>query len=188
MKREEALQRIAWHELKKLTREEAEAIIRAFFKEPLKPSLREKLSITAIAQWETHTPPRDLHPGKEIYRPILLDRMIDRFRGATNDYLVKYLKAKLELAVDQVTGNLPDWLPCPVCGYRSFTELGTWRTCAVCGWVSDPMQEALPDEPVGSNGISLTEARENFAKVGAISEAKLAEVEPQGREKYPKGE
>jgi len=187
MKRSEALQSIAWRELKKLTREEAEDIIRAFFKEPLKPSLREKLNLTAIMQWETHTPPRDLHPGNLIYRPILLDRMTDRFRGATNEYLARYLQTEVGLKVDKVEGEPPDWLPCPVCRYKSLTEVGTWKTCPVCGWNSDPMQEALPDEPVGSNGLSLNEARQNFARLGAISQAKRAEVDPDGLEKYPRG-
>jgi hypothetical protein len=47
------------------------------------------------------------------------------------------------------------------------------------------MQEALPDEPVGSNSLSLNDARRNFARLGAVSEAKQAEVEPDGKEKYP---
>ena len=59
MNRQEALEKIAWHHLKKLSRDEAEEFIIEFFKEPLKPSLREKLNITAILQWETHEPPAD---------------------------------------------------------------------------------------------------------------------------------
>ena len=188
MKREEALAKIAWHELKQLTREEAEDVIRAFFKEPLKPSLREKLNITAILQWETHTPPKKLHPGNVIYRPVLIDRLAEPFRGATNEYLAKYLKTQLHLDVTQVEGELPKWLPCPVCQYKTFVELGTWKVCSVCGWVSDPMQEALPDEPIGSNSISLREARRNYAKLGAISQAKLSDVDPDGKDKYPKAD
>jgi hypothetical protein len=187
MERKEALEKIAWHQLKQTTREEAEEIVRAFFKEPLKPSLREKLNITAIMQWETHTPPANINPGNIIYRPILMDRMADRFRGAANEYLAGYLKTNLGLSVDRVEGDLPDWLACPVCGRRSLSELGTWKTCPVCGWISDPMQEALPDEPIGSNGISLNEARKNFSQLGAISREKLAEVDPDGQKKYPKG-
>jgi hypothetical protein len=185
MTRSEALQKIAWNELKQLSRDEAAEIVRAFFKEPLKPSLREKLNITAIMQWETHTPPVDLNPGNPIYRPVLLDRMADHFRSATNEYLANYLQTHLGLEVSAVEGPLPERLACPVCKYRTFLELGTWKTCPVCGWNSDPMQEALPDEPVGSNGISLNEARRNFARLGAVSEAKRDEVEPDSREKYP---
>lgn len=186
MKRSEALEQIAWNELKKLSREEAEAIIRAFFKAPLKPSLRQKLNITAIMQWETHEPPSNLNPGNQIYRPVLLDRMAEPFRGAKNEYLAMYLKDKLGRQVDKVEGDLPDWLACPVCDYLAFSELGTWQMCPVCGWISDPMQEALRDEPIGSNGISLTTARKNFVKHGLANEAKAKEVDPAGKQKYPK--
>ena len=48
------------------------------------------------------------------------------------------------------------------------------------------MQEAMPAEPVGSNGSSLQQARQNFTDLGAISKAKLAEVEPDGPQKYPR--
>lgn len=186
MKRNEALQRIAWHEVKQLTRAEAETIVRAFFKAPLKPSLRQKLNITAVIQWETHTPPENLHPGNPIYRPVLIDRMREKFLGATNDYLAKYLREKMGVPVDTVTGDLPDLLACPVCGYKTFTERGTWHTCPVCGWNSDPIQEARPDEPVGGNAVSLSQARRNFAEFGAVTREKLTEVEPDGTQKYPR--
>jgi hypothetical protein len=111
--------------------------------------------------------------------------MAEGFRGATNEYLADYLRTKLEVSVEAVEGNLPERLACPVCQYKTFVELGTWKTCPVCGWNSDPMQEALPDEPVGSNSLSLNDARRNFARLGAVSEAKQAEVELDGKEKYP---
>jgi hypothetical protein len=111
--------------------------------------------------------------------------MADHFRSATNEYLANYLQTHLGLEVSAVEGPLPERLACPVCKYRTFLEVGTWKTCPVCGWNSDPMQEALPDGPVGSNGISLNEARRNFARLGAVSEAKRDEVEPDSREKYP---
>lgn len=188
MNREVALEKIAWHELKKLTREEATALIVEFFEEPLKPSLREKLNITAIIQWETHEAPADLKPGNPIYRPILIEKTKKLFRGATNEYLAWYLSHEVGLPTDRVEGNLPTWLPCPVCGYHTFEVLGAWDTCSVCGWNSDPVQETMPDDPTGGNGISLNEARGNYEMLGAISEAKLSEVDPNGTKKYPRSE
>ena len=186
MDRSEALEKIAWHQLKKLSREEATELIIEFFNEPLKPSLREQLNITAIMQWETHQPPNDLKPGNPIYRPILIDKMKQTFRGATNNYLAEYIRKELGLNVDAVEGKLPSWLPCPACGYHTFAVVGDWGTCPVCGWVSDPVQEAMHDDPTGANGISLNEARKNFQTFGAISQEKLAEVDPEGRNKYPR--
>ncbi|MCB0156423.1 MAG: hydrolase [Anaerolineae bacterium] len=79
-------------------------------------------------------------------------------------------------------------MPCPVCGYHTFEVLGAWDTCSVCGWNSDPVQETMPDDPTGGNGISLNEARGNYEMLGAISEAKLSEVDPNGTKKYPRSE
>jgi len=186
MNRDEALVRIAWYEIKQLNRAEATAIVEAFFKEPLKPSLRKKLNMAAIMQWETHEPPPDLNPGNEIYRPVLIDRMRDEFIGATNEYLAHYLSRKVGMPVDKVEGNVAELLPCPACNYKSFIEVGTWKTCPVCGWNSDPMQEAMPTEPIGSNGVSLENARKNFAEFGAITHEKLATLNPDDKQKFLK--
>ncbi len=184
MQREEALEKIAWHHLKYLSREEATDLIIEFFNEPLKPSLREQLNITAIIQWETHEPPSDLKPGNPIYRPILMDKMKRPFRGATNEYLAQHLRDVVGIDVDRVEGNLPGWLPCPVCAYLTFEVLGDWDTCPVCGWNSDPVQETMHDDPTGANGISLDEARQNFRTLGAITSEKLPELDPEEKKKY----
>lgn len=186
MQREEALDKIAWYYLKRLTRDEATNLVLEFFNEPLKPSLRQKLNLTAVLQWETHQPPEDLQPGNPIYRPVLLEKMKDSFRGATNEYLAKHLNETLSIEVEQIEGSLPSWLPCPVCDYRTFAVVGDWDVCPVCGWVSDPVQEAMPEDPTGANSISLNQARQNFQEYGAVTQKKLAELEPQNKEKYPK--
>lgn len=188
MDRQEALEKIAWHQLKKLSREEATELIVEFFNEPLKPSLREKLNITAILQWETHQPPDDLKPGNPIYRPILLEKMKRPFRGATNEYLANYLRNVVGLKVDTVEGALPTWLPCPVCGRHTFEVVGDWDICPVCGWSSDPVQEAMHDDPTGANSVSLNEARQNFQEFGAITREKLADLDPEEKKKYPKSD
>lgn len=186
MDREEALEKIAWHQLKQLNREDATDLIIEFFDEPLKPSLREKLNITAILQWETHAPPADLKPGNPIYRPILLDKVKRPFRGATNDYLTDYLNRVVGIQVDQVEGKLPAWLPCPVCAHRTFEVVGDWDVCPVCGWNSDPVQETMPDDPTGANRVSLNQARQNYQSMGAISPDLLSELDPEEKKKYPK--
>jgi hypothetical protein len=186
MDREAALEKIAWYHLKKLTRDEATNLIIEFFDEPLKPSLREKLNITAVIQWETHQPPTDLQPGNSIYRPILIDKMKRLFRGATNEYLARHLRETVGLEVGQVEGKLPGWLPCPVCTYLTFEVLGDWDICPVCGWNSDPVQETIHDDPTGANGISLNQARQNYQEFGAITRKILTELDPEDKAKYPK--
>ncbi len=186
MDREEALEKIAWHYLKQLNRDTATSLIIEFFNEPLKPSLREKLNITAVLQWETHQSPPDLKPGNPIYKPILIDKMKRPFRGATNEYLVQHLRDTIGINVDKIEGQLPGWLPCPVCSHRTFAVLGDWGTCPVCGWNSDPVQETIHDDPTGANGISLNEARQNYQTIGAITSEKAAALDPAEKNKYPK--
>jgi len=186
MHRDEALEKIAWHYLKKLTRDEAAELIIEFFKEPLKPSLREQLNLTAILQWETHEPPVDLKPGNLIYKPILIDKMKRPFRGATNEYLADQLRNVVSIDVETIEGDLPGWLACPACRYQTLEVVGDWATCPVCGWTSDPVQEAMQDDPTGANPVSLNEARQNFETIGAITQTKLADLDPEDKKKYPR--
>jgi hypothetical protein len=62
--------------------------------------------------------------------------------------------------------------PCPCCGYLTFDEepCGTYEICPVCYWEDDSIQNEEPDYDSGANGISLNEAKENFAKYGAIKQ------------------
>ena len=84
-----------------------------------------------------------------------------------------------------VEGDLPGWLPCPVCQRLTFETLGAWDTCPVCGWNSDPVQETIQDDPTGANGISLNEARANYQAIGAITQDRLAALDPEDKKKYP---
>ncbi len=60
--------------------------------------------------------------------------------------------------------------PCPCCGYLTFDEepCGSYEICPVCYWEDDCVQNNDPEYDGGANGISLIEAKKNFAKYGAI--------------------
>ncbi len=62
---------------------------------------------------------------------------------------------------------------CPCCGYLTLTEAppGTFAICPVCFWEDDNVQFDDPSYEGGANRISLIEARRNFMKFGARSEA-----------------
>jgi hypothetical protein len=70
--------------------------------------------------------------------------------------------------------------PCPCCGFPSLAERppGTFEVCPVCFWEDDDAQFRDPKYAGGANSVSLTEARENFARLGAISEAHRGDVRP----------
>ena len=69
--------------------------------------------------------------------------------------------------------------PCPCCGYYTLNDKpGSFEICPVCYWEDDNIQYVKPDYEGGANGISLNKARENYKKVGAISEEYLDCVRP----------
>lgn len=47
---------------------------------------------------------------------------------------------------------------------------GTYEICPVCCWEGDSIQNEEPDYDGDANGISLNEAKENFAKFGSKQE------------------
>lgn len=69
---------------------------------------------------------------------------------------------------------------CACCGYYKIIEIK--ETCPVCYWEEDFFQEEHLDDSGGPNRVSLTEAKENFIKYGAIEERFKRYVRPPFRE------
>ena len=65
--------------------------------------------------------------------------------------------------------------PCPCCDSLTLVEppTGTFQICPVCRWEDDNVQFEDLDYEGGANTMSLREARENFAKYGAIDESRV---------------
>jgi Cysteine-rich CPCC len=69
--------------------------------------------------------------------------------------------------------------PCPCCGFLTMREPpGSYVICPICAWEDDGVQYADPSYEGGANGISLTQARENYRSIGAISKSRLSMVRP----------
>jgi len=76
--------------------------------------------------------------------------------------------------------------PCPCCGYLALDdEPGSFEICPVCYWEDDNIQRNNPIYKGGANDISLNEARENYKKIGAISEEYSDSVRPPLNEEKP---
>ncbi len=62
---------------------------------------------------------------------------------------------------------------CPCCGYKTldFPPPNSFEDCDVCLWMDDGVQFDHPDLEGGANSVSLNEARANFRKFGAKTEA-----------------
>lgn len=187
MHRSQAIQLIAEHMLAQLAPEEAVEAIRAFFNDFIPDDLRPELDPALLTQHDRHDVPPTIIPNDPRYQPVLLHQMKRRLRGVTNAYLGAYMHGVMNTSVD-VTGQMTPLLACPVCDFQSLPIRGNWDVCLVCGWVSDPVQEAVPDEAVGANGVSLNQARDNYAQTGLSSENARDRVHPHGRHMYPRAE
>jgi hypothetical protein len=64
---------------------------------------------------------------------------------------------------------MTDCYRCPCCGSRTLTERGAFEMCPVCWWEDDGQDDNDADVVRGGpNGtLSLTDARRNYASVGA---------------------
>ena len=187
MHRTQAIQLIAEDMLSKLTPDEAVKAIRDFFNDFIPDDLRPQLDVSLVDQHDRHDIPPTILPFDPRYRPALLHQMKRRLRGVTNTYLGAYLYGNLNRS-EPVTGQMTQLLPCPVCDYKSLPIRGNWDVCPVCGWKSDPVQEAVPDEAVGANDVSLSQARIHFARTGLSAEGARGRVDLHGKYKYPRAE
>ena len=69
--------------------------------------------------------------------------------------------------------------PCPCCGQLVFSEPpGSDDICLVCFWEDDLTQLRWPMLAGGANAVSLVDAQQNFANLGAIEERFVGDVRP----------
>ena len=61
---------------------------------------------------------------------------------------------------------------CPCCGYYTFDSkpIGEFDICPVCFWKDDPFQLENPNQEDFANKVSLSQAKENYKKFGAVAE------------------
>ncbi len=78
-------------------------------------------------------------------------------------------------------------LPCDCCGFVTLDREAPLhqRRCEVCYWVKDPVQVGDWTYRGGANGISLVEARGNFAEFGACEARFRDQVRAPRPEEFP---
>ena len=76
---------------------------------------------------------------------------------------------------------------CPCCGFLTLDEEppGTHDICPVCFWEDDYVQFLNPTSGGGANNISLSEARQNFVKIGVSEERFKGYVRPPLPDEFP---
>ena len=65
---------------------------------------------------------------------------------------------------------------CACCGNLTLEESGKHEICPVCFWEDDLVQNEDPTFAGGSNAVSLTEAKVNFAEFGACEKRYIDKV------------
>jgi hypothetical protein len=76
---------------------------------------------------------------------------------------------------------------CPCCRYLTLEQRGYFEICPVCFWEDDGQDDHDADESRGgpNRGLSLTEARQNFATYGASDRRSLPHVRAPHPHEHP---
>ena len=76
---------------------------------------------------------------------------------------------------------------CPCCGFLTLAERGGYEICDVCFWEDDGQDEHDAEQVRGgpNRGLSLAEARRNYARTGAADPRDLKHVRPPNPVEYP---
>lgn len=121
---------------------------------------------------------------KPHYDSLLRVALRHRFVGVRNEYLSNRLLS-LGQPSTMVQGDVEPLEQCPCCGFRTLTERGGYEICRVCFWEDDGSHDL--DRVSGPNHMTLREGRENFARLGAMSEKAAANVLVDGTARYERG-
>ena len=166
MTRQDAIERIARHELEQLDVAERESIIQDFWSiredDPDYAALGNELKTELSAAEGTE------HPEHARYDALILAALRYDYVGTVNAYLEQRLE-QLGQPKTRVEGMVEQLYTCPCCGYRTLESRGDYDICKVCRWEDDYTND--PAHTSSPNGaMTLGEARRRFATLGAIFE------------------
>jgi hypothetical protein len=76
---------------------------------------------------------------------------------------------------------------CPCCAYITLSRRGYYEICPVCFWEDEGQDDHDSDEVRGgpNRGLSLTEARSNFRRLGVADERDSRHVREPLPNEYP---
>ncbi|MDQ1813288.1 CPCC family cysteine-rich protein [Massilia sp. CCM 9210] len=178
MTRNEAIKLLARRDLARLSEEKREALLLDWWyidaDDPEYDGLPDLLK-SMMASFDV---PED--PTRSIYDPLLQIALEYSYIGVVNTYL----KSQTQLlgCEEAIEGDVEDLKACSCCGYRSLLEGGSYEICRVCFWEDDGTTEC--DRISAPNHMTLREARINFQRSGAVSDAYRQNVLPDGKDRY----
>lgn len=178
MKRNEAIQRLAQNDLVALSREQrASVLLDWWFIDADDPDYALfPLDLKRLLSQSDQ--PDD--PALPLYDPLLQLALEYAYKGVLNSYLsMRLLLVGIEASIE---GEADPMAACPCCGYLSLPENGNYDICHVCFWEDDGTTAA--ESYSGPNHMTLSDARQNFRRLGAVTEANRQHVLPDGKERY----
>jgi hypothetical protein len=180
--RQEARERVARARVAQLSREQRATTLREWWSLDSEDegwwSLPRDLQQQLRAQPEA---PSDVMSSS--YDPLLRLAMMEETVGVRNSWL----RAQLESSDGPVmiVGEPEAMLECRCCEYHTIRERGHYEICPVCFWEDDGMQ-AL-DRMSGPNHMTLQQARDNLARIGACDEQALRHIDANARAMFRPG-
>lgn len=75
---------------------------------------------------------------------------------------------------------------CPCCKYKTLSEESSYEICPICFWEDDGHPESIADKATGgpNHHLSLTQARYNFARLGAVDWTSIVHVDKEHIDKF----
>ncbi len=183
MTRDEAVLRLASHELKALPKDVRQQIIECYFLtdyEPNDPDLQ-GFPQALQAQLCNGAMPENFESSE--YDALVLDELQLGYEGVVNEFIQQKL-SEIGSPDVRVTGEPETMETCACCGFNTLTERGAYDICPVCFWEDDGNMEA--DAYSGPNHMTLREGRDNFLKFGACDESAVDHIDLDGPKKFVK--
>lgn len=168
MDREEAINKLAKIKLKELSEEERVSQLETLLVENW-DSVNEWKKLPKDIKEEFNSETLNEEPSSDRYDEPLLAWLRDGLKPLTNAYLLK------ELNVDSIEGSPAVMESCPCCGRKTIEHRGYFEICKICWWEDDGQDNENADEVwAGPNyGVSLTQARYFFIKIGIYNPAQI---------------
>lgn len=104
------------------------------------------------------------------------------YQGVKNEYLSNKINEIFKIEVN-IIGDVEDLDACPCCNYKTLSVRGQYDICRVCFWEDDSIKKEL-SRYSSVNRMTLKKGKDNFNKIGAISEKYIKFIDTETKIKY----
>lgn len=181
MKRQEAIEKIAYLKIENLSSDERANFLIGWWN--IDKEDEEFHSLPNSLKKEMKNNDEYENPNDKKYDPLILKAIIHKYKGVRNEYIEKEFNQIVNEKV-KVFGQIENFEKCPCCEYKTLEERRTWDICEVCYWEDDGIEDLNADS--GPNRMTLRQGKENFKKFGACEIELIQYTEKEPDLKYEK--